>query len=105
MTVAWRTGNIARVNITAGERAKHVINQITSSAKCAEGEKAVACSCDTGMSSSEGAGFIAPKHLDYAQHEGSWIGRVNHITLVENALSSSTGKHCAPGCTIRLFCR
>jgi hypothetical protein len=43
------------------------MNQITSIAKCAEGEKAIACSCDTGMSSSNGAGFQAPKHLDYAQ--------------------------------------
>jgi hypothetical protein len=43
------------------------------------------------MSSSGGAGFIAPKSL-----EGSdWLERVNHITLVENALSgsSSYGMH------------
>lgn len=68
-------------------------------AKCDNGEKAVACSCDTGMSSSAGSGFIAPKATDYAQQDGSWIGRVNYITLVENALSGPQGKDIKDTCT------
>jgi hypothetical protein len=39
VTVAWRAGNTKTVNITMGEKPKHVVNQITSVATCAEGEK------------------------------------------------------------------
>jgi hypothetical protein len=51
------------------------------------------------MSSSAGTGFIAPKATDYAQQDGSWIGRVNYITLVENALSGPKGKDLKDFCT------
>jgi hypothetical protein len=51
------------------------------------------------MSSSAGVGFIPPKATDYAQQDGSWIGRLNYITLVENALSGPQDKDFKDTCT------
>lgn len=98
ITTAWRNGNLAKVNITStsdefsgGEsgNAKHVVGQLKSTAVCESGEKAIACSCDTQMSSSAGKGFIAPTTTDYASTGEGWLERVNYITLVGNALSAS----------------
>jgi hypothetical protein len=44
-------------------------------------------------------GFIPPKATDYAQQDGSWIGRLNYITLVENALSGPQDKDFKDTCT------
>lgn len=100
VTLAWRSGAAAKINITSGEHAKHVVNQLTSTASCGEGEKAVACSCDTAQSSSAGVGFVAPKKTSYqGQDGGAFLGRANYITLVENALSGPANKAYKDACT------
>jgi len=86
VVVAWRNGPNNKVNVTS-DGCRRAINQITSKVTCAEGEKAIACSCDTGMSSSAGNGFVAPSGRD-----ASIFTRANYITLVENALSGPKDK-------------
>jgi len=86
--VAWRNGPTNKVNVTS-DGCRRAINQITSKVTCAEGEKAIACSCDTGMSSSAGKGFVPPSPNS---RDASVLTHTNYITLVSNALSGPKDK-------------
>jgi len=88
VVVAWRNGPTNKVNVTS-DGCRRAINQITSKVTCAEGEKAIACSCDTGMSSSAGKGFVPPSA---SSRDASVLTHTNYITLVSNALSGPKDK-------------